>query len=242
MKISANIKKILWKGIAFCLLVALSVCDVGSTVAALDIESMLVAAAEGGGTTTGETPSSQTDNSMDLTRFIGYGYNVAGNNNFFDSENAFNTANPILDMSNSKLTSSIVIQSINRVVSEYQSETNAHAIAESYASSMMVGIDAKVGISMLDLGVNGSFNTQTSLDKSDIVQEKYEIYSMLAKNKVVAISLTASELRDCLTASFVKDLKNVNTEEKAKLFLEKYGTHMPSGYTYAERIHTRRQA
>ena len=179
-----------------------------------------------------EVVDTLTPSNEDL-RFFGYGYNVAKGVSVLDSENVF-TYNPILNMNNSNLINKIMADmlkiDINNSRSEYIMTSSAYEMAEKKSNYLSAAIGANVKVNMINAGLNASFNTQTEFEKNQIVQEKYETFYKVQKRKIVKTTLTAKELTSYLDNRFVTALSSVNSAN-AIAFLNKYGTHMPTGYT-----------
>lgn len=108
------------------------------------------------------------------------------------------------------------------------------SLAEDYSKNQNIGVSAGATIptQAIDLGLeaNFSYEKKRSLSSGSIKEERYEIYEIVAKQKLVKINLKSKNIADGLDENFVSDLEGISDISSAKLFLNNYGTHIFENY------------
>lgn len=160
-------------------------------------------------------------------KYLGYGFNIAGGKALYDND-CINLNYPILDLNNEELQSYRKVISGSKVTYESSSSTSTKEISESYSTSFGVGINAKVKVVSAD--ISARFDTSSSFSK--VCSEEYSYYSIYAKNRDVVYQIgDDTNFSNYLSSSFKADAAKITDEDSAIDFLEKYGTHMLTGYS-----------
>ena len=174
-------------------------------------------------------------NDTDATQYIGYGYNVAGGKAICDPD-ALNLNSPILNMDNEELQKAIKVFNSSKTTYLSNTSSSVTEIAEEYGQIMSGDLGLSVGASASqamsgNINIDVAFNTSKNSSWSSTYSEEYSYFNIVAANKPVILQINSSELKNYLSDSFMKDLRNVNSEKAAKNLIEKYGTHLLTGYT-----------
>lgn len=116
----------------------------------------------------------------------------------------------------------------------YKSEvaSSAQEIAEKVGNIYSAGIGGR--ISAVNLDISASFDRNNAV--STAVAERYELYYANIIRKQVLLSFDLADLRNYLSEDFKRDLFAVKNENQAIQLLNKYGTHLITGYDLGGRI------
>ncbi len=116
----------------------------------------------------------------------------------------------------------------------YKSEvaSSAQEIAEKVGNIYSAGIGGR--ISAVNLDISASFDRNNAV--STAVAERYELYYANIIRKQVLLSFDLTDLRNYLSEDFKRDLFAVKNENQAIQLLNKYGTHLITGYDLGGRI------
>jgi hypothetical protein len=183
----------------------------------------------------GETSSSTSSSSVTATvpqygQYIGYGYDVTAGVPLYKTANAMKMRSPILDLTNPTVTNAIKV--IDPTGAQYISGTSSSVreIAEQYGYAISGGASfgAKIKVLSVSADISTSFNKNTTLSK--IMKESYSYHSILARKNSVFLQIDDSKLSSYLSADFLTDIEGVASEAGAKAVLQKYGTHLLTGY------------
>ena len=155
-----------------------------------------------------------------------FGYNVTGGNAICDD--GLNISNPILKPFK---------EGLYKYVSKKESNTKTEA--GNFVSDSAVGIATESGIiysggieakvAAVNMNVESTFNKNSSF--KEVYSERYETYYQQI-NRVSYVIQGNVDLRDYLEEDFKDDMYAINDVSDAKDFLEKYGTHLFTGFQY----------
>ncbi len=170
-------------------------------------------------------------------KYIGYGYNPAEGVPLVDTANALHFSNPILDVNNSEMWANVNVKSdIDSTRQDSTNFTSSSAVetAEQIGNSISGGITGKVKMVTVNL------DTKFEVNRSAItkVQEVFSYYSMLIRRRTVALQSSEIQLRKYLSAAFLADAKNIDSDLAANNFISKYGSHLLGGYTLGGLLET----
>ena len=163
-------------------------------------------------------------------QLIGYGFNVTAGKAL--SKGNLQYAYPILDTSNPELFNKIHVVDIQETKAQNIVAYSALELAESIGNTYAGGIEGKISAVTVDIGLQ--FDKSQTI--SNAVSEKYEMYYQQILRRQVIIQMDSSELTNYLSSKFSKELHNVNSEADAIMLLQKYGTHLMTGYTLGGRM------
>lgn len=173
--------------------------------------------------------SSMTDD-LEATQYIGYGYNVAGGRRLAEND-SLQLNNPILDINNKELMSKVKIFNSSKTVYENYTTSKVSEVAEKYGQVISGGANAGATIYCVNVNVNSTFNTTKNSSWTTTQHEEYSYYTIFVKNKPVVLQMDAFEIKNYLNPTFEKEIKSIKSSSEALNALNKYGTHLPTGYT-----------
>ena len=171
-------------------------------------------------------------NLTDDMKLMGYGYNVTAGVPL-EGATSLNLASPILDMTDPAL-----LAAINTF--EIGSHTKANSTSSSSAREMatavgsVIGGGLNIGISMVSADINFMFQRNTYSEKT--VQEYYEYYYEEIIRRAIIIQMPVSEIKEHLSDAFLRDLRAVDSPLEAEALIQKYGTHLMTGYNLGGRL------
>ena len=155
-----------------------------------------------------------------------YGYNVAGGLTL--AEGAQLQSNPILKPIDEGLYKYIVRDDNNSTtVAGNFIANSAVSIAEQSNSVLGAGVEAKVQVVNMDIATAFNKNSSTT----ETYSERYETYYQ----KISKVSYYVQgdvDFRDYLTDAFRRDLLSVKDKYDGLSLLQKYGTHIFTGYQF----------
>ena len=155
-----------------------------------------------------------------------YGFNVTAGKALCDD--GLNIANPIL-------------KPIEKGLYEHisKNESNTKTEAGNFISDSAIGIATKTGkiysggieanVSAVNMNLDTIFDTNSS--SAIVYSERYETYYQNI-NRVSYVIQGNVDLRDYLTDDFKSDLYSVNSVNAATSLINKYGTHLFTGFQY----------
>jgi len=168
----------------------------------------------------------ETEANSDYVDNLRYGFNVTSGNALCDD--GLNIANPILKP---------ISEGLYKYISK--NESNTKTVAGNYISDSIVGIASESGqiysggigalISAVNMNVDVTFDRNSSTDYS--YSERYEAYYQQI-NRISYVIQGNVDLRNYLTDDFKNDMYSIQNESDAVLFLNKYGTHLFTGFQY----------
>ena len=159
------------------------------------------------------------------SQYLGYGYDVTSGKAISDP-NALNLANPILDVNNPSLIAYEKAFSASQTTYLSYSSKSSQEMAEQYGMTLGGGVSGKIQV--VTVSIDTKFNTQSSFSKK--AEEEYSYFSIYAKNRTIVIQAGIDELVNFLSPNYLKDARNIVSENDANNFLNKYGTHLVTGY------------
>lgn len=164
----------------------------------------------------------------DVEQILGWGYDVTSG---ALKKSNLRKIKPILNLS------SDIYEHVNdTAVSESQAENiiaySAQEVAEKTGHFYSAGIGGK--ISAVNLDISASFDRNNAV--STAVAERYELYYYNIYAKIWDLGLELPELRNYLSEDFKRDLFAVKNENQAIQLLNKYGTHLITGYKLGGRM------
>ena len=159
------------------------------------------------------------------SQYLGYGYDVTSGKAISDP-NALNLANPILDVNNPNLIAYEKAFSASQTTYLSYSSKSSQEMAEQYGMTLGGGVSGKIQV--VTVSIDTKFNTQSSFSKK--AEEEYSYFSIYAKNRTIVIQAGIDELVNFLSPNYLKDARNIVSENDANNFLNKYGTHLVTGY------------
>ena len=156
-----------------------------------------------------------------------YGYNVT-NGKPICSSDAFRNGSAILKDFREGLYKYVEKSVINTEnAGGNYSASNARSIAEQYSMTLSGGIEAKVRV--VEADINGTFNMNNRFSKT--YDEYYAVfYQEVIRNSYIIDQ--SVDLRDYLTDGFKSDMSKIKTETDASKFIQKYGTHLFTGFKF----------
>lgn len=163
-------------------------------------------------------------------QLIGYGFNVTAGKPL--SKGNLQYVYPILDTSNPELFEKIHVVDIQETKAQNVVAESAVELAEYVGSSYAGGIEGKIAVATVD--INAQFDKSQTI--SNATSERYEMYYQQVLRRQVIIQMDDVELRDYLSEKFKRELYSVDSEEKAEMLFQKYGTHLLTGYTLGGRM------
>ncbi len=109
-------------------------------------------------------------------------------------------------------------------------------ITEAYAKE--IGADLNVGVHAYGVKANigALFDTSTELINGSVASERYEYYLAYSQRKVVTVDWMHEDIKDCINAGAKSELKNIDSIDAAKRFLNDYGTHVFGAYYFGGRL------
>lgn len=176
-----------------------------------------------------KTSSAGIDASDPSAQYVGYGFDVTSGPL---KKSTLSNTKSVLDLS-SDIYDHVVVFDVTESEAYNTIGYSFAEVSEKTSSEFNIGIGGKIQMVTLDLG--------TSFDKSqtveNAVQERYEVYIMTNVKKTVTIQLDATEIRDSyLSDSFKAEILSIKNFDQAKSFLQKYGTHLITGYNLGGKL------
>ena len=168
----------------------------------------------------------ENEANSDYVDNLRYGFNVTAGKTICDD--GLNIANPILESIENGL-----LQYITKNESNTKTEAgnfisdSAIGIAEQSGKIYSGGINAK--IAAVNMDIDGVFDTNSSSEK--IYSERYETYYQNI-NRLSYVIQGNVDLRNYLTEDFKSDLYSVRNTNDATWLMNKYGTHLFTGFQY----------
>lgn len=175
--------------------------------------------------------ASSTDE-QDPGRYVGYGYNVFSGPVYDSDSYHFNY--PILDIS--KATGIIKTFASSKTVYSNNTSKSKTEILKSLGQENSGGASVSTSAQIASVGFNASletsFNTSGTESWSSVQNEEFSYYNIKARTKTVALQFDFDneDITTLLDSNFLKSAKKISTEQQAKDFFDKYGTHLMTGY------------
>lgn len=164
----------------------------------------------------------------DAEEILGYGYDI--------TSGALEKSNLRYEKSILDLSSDVFDYVLVRNASEQNSTSkiaySAQEIAEETGRAYSASIGGKVSAVGLDIGA--SFDRSQKV--STAVAERYELYYTNIIRKQIYLQMNLSELRNHLSEDFKSELYAIKNEKQAIQLLNKYGTHLITGYNLGGRM------
>ncbi|MBR6727163.1 MAG: InlB B-repeat-containing protein [Clostridia bacterium] len=178
-----------------------------------------------GGLTVTAAEISETDKQL-----LGYGYNVTAGKAL--SRSSLVIAQPILDVNDPEVLNSIYVMDLTEQTATNMVAESAKELTTKIGSSLAGGISGNIAVVNMD--ISAMFDKSQTV--ANAISERYEIYSTEIAQRQVILQMEVSELRQHLSARFEQDIASLTTEEEAIVFLNKYGTHLFTGYKLGGRM------
>lgn len=163
--------------------------------------------------------------------YFGYGYDITSGKSLSDAA-GYKMQNPILDI-DSKLYSNIKDISNNSTanVSNIVADS-AQSFAEQYSSKFSSNFNFQINAT--NINVNSMFAGLNVTNNS--ASERFEMYFQDITVGTKVLQMELDEIQKKLSSKFISDIKSINNIDDAKSIIEKYGTHLMTGFTYGGRL------
>ena len=170
------------------------------------------------------TPVDPTD-----AQVIGYGFNVTSGPL---KKTTLRNTKPILNL-NSDIYDHISVMDVTDSEVQNRIAFSFSEVSEIMSDYYDIGISGKIQMVTMDLGT--AFGKSNAVKNA--VQERYEIYCMNSLRRSITIQLDVHEIRDnYLADGFKAEILSIKNKDQAKSVLEKYGTHLITGYNMGGRL------
>ena len=164
-------------------------------------------------------------------QYLGYGYDITAGKPIIDTTAALKLQNPILDVDNAGLANYMKMKTGSSSFYESFETSSVREMARSYGASMSGQSAVHVKMNIYDVNVNVNNMFSMAFDTSKRVEERYAYYTMFVRNRLVYYEGVGREtLSQYLHPAFVSSSKSISSIEDATNFLNKYGTHLVTGY------------
>ena len=169
----------------------------------------------------------------DYADSLRYGYNVAGGSPLLGGNQVKKSA-PILDKLENGLYKYVLRSDTNLPPTSAGNFVSTSAIGIAGQSGRVLsGTDkAKFPIFVVTASMNISTSFKTESGFENIYEERYETYYQRIPRVEYLLQDSSIDLRDYLDSAFERDLCGVTGISSAKTLLDKYGTHLYTGYLY----------
>jgi len=167
------------------------------------------------------------DVSEEDSQYLGYGYDVTAGKPIIKTTDALKLQNPILDVDNPGLVQYTKMKTGSYTYYENYESSSVRETANEYGLSMSAGVNAR--IKMVDVDVKNVFDLGFQTSKR--YEERFAYYTAFVRNRLVYYEGVGREtLSNYLHPSFLSSSRAISSIEDANNFLDKYGTHLVTGY------------
>lgn len=165
-----------------------------------------------------------------------YGYNVTSGKSLMAND-ALCTAAPIIDPTSDYLNNVYKSTGNTEQDSGGFSSASMTEVADFLSEKICGGVQGNVGlgkIASVSADIGKVFDTSKTVKNCCAVY--YDVYTTSITRYNYVVQLSLSEIRKYLSKTFSEEIQHVGSVNDAKAFLNRYGTHLITGYSLGGRL------